>query len=241
MGSRDHGRTLFPLLPHHHPNNERIHQEVMCYLSNHRSINLTNTLQENWPPVRTRSLDSTVASLNVDSYQNTDMSSNGQTISGNFFSPHRTLPDTTLTIEPRRQASACPTCIPSTLSPETFVVNVNADRYPMVPPLHHELSHSRSTPQLLQHPLTASQLALKMRQDPKTWCFHCNRSFHARKALNRHMDDIHSGKKSCGYPKCNFTYTGKRKLRAHLQNAHDKAPPPSRRRALTQKVAVSDS
>ncbi|KAH9958083.1 hypothetical protein BGW80DRAFT_169539 [Lactifluus volemus] len=214
MGSRDHGRTLFPVLPHHHPNNERLHQE------------------ENWPPVHTRSLDSTVASLNVDSYQTTDISSNGQTISGNFFSPHRTLPDTTTGVEPRRQPSACPTCIPPTLSPQAFVVNVNPDRYPMVPPVHHGLSQPQSTPQVLQHPSTA---ALKRRQDPKAWCFHCNRSFHAIKALNRHMDDIHSGKKSCSYPKCNFTYTGKRKLRAHLQNAHDKAPPPTRRRAaLTQ-------
>jgi hypothetical protein len=239
--SRDHGRTLFPAQPHYCPNNERVHQEVMCYLPSHRSINVTNALQENWPPVRTHSLDSTVASFNAQSYQTTDISRNGQTISGNFFSPHRTVPDTTPTgVEPQRQASTNPTCIPSTMSPQTFVVNVNTDHNPMALSVHHELSQSQSTAQALQHTSTASRLALKTRQDPKAWCSHCNRSYHARKALNRHMDDMHSEKKNCGYPHCNFTYKGKRKLEAHLQKAHGKAPPSRQRAARTQTVAVSD-
>jgi hypothetical protein len=103
-----------------------------------------------------------------------------------------------------------------TLSPQVFGIYVNPGYGPMAPPaVHCEPSQPHSTAQILRNTSEAPRLALNQvaeaTRDQKTWCFRCKRKFHARKALNRHIDDMRSGKtrKSCDYPNCDFTYVRK--------------------------------
>ncbi|KAH9958080.1 hypothetical protein BGW80DRAFT_1449561 [Lactifluus volemus] len=101
-----------------------------------------------------------------------------------------------------------------TLSPQVFGIYVNPGYGPMAPPAVH-CCGGDARPENLVLPLQTE--------------------FHARKALNRHIDDMRSGKtrKSCDYPNCDFTYVRKAQNGNHLQKVHGKAPPPRRRAAQT--------
>ncbi|KAH9958079.1 hypothetical protein BGW80DRAFT_1377375 [Lactifluus volemus] len=70
----------------------------------------------------------------------------------------------------------------------------------------------------------ASNRTVEKSRDLGTRCRFCERNFHAVKALNRHMDDIHSEEKKCYHVDCDFTYIGKRKLENHLVKRHGKLP-----------------
>jgi len=70
----------------------------------------------------------------------------------------------------------------------------------------------------------APNRSVEKSRDLGTRCRFCERNFHAVKALNRHMDDIHSEEKKCYHVDCTFTYIGKRKLENHLIKRHGKPP-----------------
>ncbi|KAH9963482.1 hypothetical protein BGW80DRAFT_829322 [Lactifluus volemus] len=61
----------------------------------------------------------------------------------------------------------------------------------------------------------------------RVWCDICGISLYAKKALNRHMKDVHSPQQFCNYPDCNFTWSSGRHhlYMAHLQLRHPEAVP----------------
>jgi hypothetical protein len=119
----------------------------------------------------------------------------------------------------------------------------NAGHDPMAPPVHQdEPSQSQSAAHVHQptsaaSPVTPNQGVVEG-PDPNIWCFICEKDFHAKKALNRHIDDLHSEEKPCNYTSCSFTCKGKRKMRKHLEKVHDV---PLTTRPRRRKVAVPDS
>ncbi|KAH9958084.1 hypothetical protein BGW80DRAFT_1565088 [Lactifluus volemus] len=103
----------------------------------------------------------------------------------------------------------------------------------MAPPVHHNPSQSQPMAQVQQHASAASPIApnqgvvKRIRRPPKVWCPkpQCAVGFHAKKALNRHLEDCHSEKKKCYYSGCTFTYVGRRLIfKSFTERLLDNAP-----------------
>jgi hypothetical protein len=161
--------------------------------------------------------------------------------SDNFFFHHRTLPEeygkySAIPVETEAQepiSEASPSGRMSTLSIQVSVIHFDPGHGPMTPPIHDGgPSQSRSAAQVHQHTSAASPIALnqvvEVSQRPRISCIMCERNFHARKALNRHIYDVHTGAKKYHYLGYNFTYIGTRRVHGNL---------PSRQRATRKVVA----
>ncbi|KAH9958092.1 hypothetical protein BGW80DRAFT_1377451 [Lactifluus volemus] len=180
------------------------------------------------PPVHIHTSDFTAASSNAGPYQRAI----GIPFDVDLPSPSD-LPNPTLFEESGSHGVTSPggtNSVGAAIIPDLQVLGIYKLCYgAMAPPVHHNPSQSQSQPQSM-----AQVQQHRIRPPPKVWCHkpQCKAGFHAKKALNRHLEDCHSEKKKCHYPDCNFTYVGKRKLDAHLQKIHGKAP---RRRTLELK------
>jgi hypothetical protein len=220
-----------------------LHLEVEHHSASNHNVNMTNSPQRypsphDRPLVHTHPSDSTAASSNAGPYQTIGIPCDG-----------RNLPNLTL-FEASGNYGVTPAGVGSSSGTNSVGAGIMpglqvSEIYklchrPMALPVHHNpsQSQSQSMAQFQQHALAASRIAPnqgvvkpeRARPSPKVWCPEpqCKGGFHAKKALNRHWDDCHSEEKKCYY--CNFTYVGKRKLEAHLQKMHGKAPPSRRRR-----------
>jgi hypothetical protein len=168
---------------------------------------------------------------------------------GNFFLHHCTFTEEYSATPAEAAEAAEPDELTSKANPSGIMPTLSAQ----VTVTHVDPGHGRMTPsacysessQSYQHtsatPSVKPNWGVEIGEDLGTWCFDCERTFHARKALNRHNDDVHSEKKKCYYLNCKFTYIGRRKLQNHLHKVHGKELPSRRRFNLTRKVASQDS
>jgi uncharacterized C2H2 Zn-finger protein len=92
-----------------------------------------------------------------------------------------------------------------------------------------ESSHLQLASQTYQHtrilvpesPVTQNDnIELETGQDSKLRCPECGKTFHAKRAINRHRDDVHSVARNCPHSKCKVMLKGKRKLEYHLSRHH---------------------
>jgi hypothetical protein len=206
------------------------------------------------PPIHTHHSDPTATSSNAAPYQAISIPCDGQNQPG--ITPPSSVPDhrplvgllspSNLPNLTLFEASGNHGVTPAVGSPSR-TNSVGAGIMPelrhdaiIAPPVHHNLSQPPPPPppqrqsmaHVQQHALAASPIApnqgvaKRVRPPPKVWCHECKAGFHAKKALNRHLDDCHSEEKKCIHSNCDFTYVIKRKLEDHLQKIHGKKKVP---------------
>jgi hypothetical protein len=247
-----------------------LHQEIKQYPSSHRRGDITSTPQEHPSlhdpsPVYAHPPDSTAGSFNAELYQPIDILCNDQfqprrtspscacdygplmdplpSLGGNFFLHlHTVLEECGATPAMGPMSEADPFGGMPTLSDQFSRTNFDPGHDPIAPPLHP--SGLQLAAHVHQHISTASvppNQGVVVNEDLGSSCIICGRKFHAKRALNRHMDDVHSKRKRCHRRNCSFTYIGKRKLQNHLHKVHGEPLPTRSRSASTRKVAVPDS
>jgi hypothetical protein len=116
-------------------------------------------------------------------------------------------------------------------SPDNGQTVVEAGSLRSVPPVYpprEQLAPSQSSSNIHRHISEASSISTnvsaEISQDVNVSCVFCGRQFHARKALNRHVDDFHSAPIQCSRT-CNFWCVGRRKMQYHLKKTHGEAVP----------------